>query len=89
MKNPKIEALKEVGRWAILFVVSWFITATLDQIANVPEHYTFDVWVFSYGIPVRQLFTVGLTMFGRYADKFVHEKSKMDIETTVKGILPF
>lgn len=89
MKNPKIEALKEVGRWVALFVVSWIITATLDQIANVPEFSEVKLWVFTYTIPVRQLFTVGLTMAGRYADKYVHEQTKQNIEVKTRGILPF
>jgi len=89
MKNPKIEALKEVGRWVLLFVVSWVITATLDQITNVPEMAQVDIWVFSYMIPVRQLFTIGLTMAGRYADKFVYESTKQNFTVQTKGILPF
>lgn len=89
MKNPKIEALKEVGRWVILFVVSWIITSTINQVGNVPETAQINVWVFTYMVPVRQLFVVSLTMAGRYADKYLHETSKQEIEVKFKGLLPF
>lgn len=95
MKNPKIEGLKEVMRWVVLFagslVISWIITETLKQITNVPEVFNLKVWVFTYAIPVRELFTFGLTFAGRYVDKYLHEASKgftLD-GSKPKGLLPF
>lgn len=97
MKNPKIEGAKEVLRWVTLFVVSfvvsWFITETLKQVANVPEVFNFKVWVFSYNVPLRELFTFGLTFVGRYVDKYLHEVAKQGkaIYEMPKpsGLLPF
>ena len=98
MKNPKLEGLKEVLRWVILFagsmVISWVITETLKQITAVPEVFNLKVWVFTYAIPVRELFTFGLTFAGRYADKYLHEASKQNIYKasegeSLKGLLPF
>ena len=97
MKNPKLEGLKEVLRWVILFagsmVISWFITETLKQITAVPEVFNLKIWVFTYALPVRELFTFGLTFLGRYADKYLHEVSKQNLykssDTGLKGILPF
>lgn len=98
MKNPNIEGLKEVARWVVLFlvssIISWFITETLKQITAVPEVFNLKVWVFTYAIPVRELFTFGLTFTGRYVDKYLHESSKQTKEhvvgsATPKGILPF
>ena len=98
MKNPKIEGLKEVLRWVILFVgsmvVTWVVTETLKQITAVPEVLNVKVWVFTYAIPFRELFTFALTFAGRYADKYLHEVAKLDQfkaydSTKLKGILPF
>ena len=98
MKNPQLKGLKEVMRWVVLFVgsmvISWIITETLKQITAVPEVFNVKVWVFTYAIPVRELFTFGLTFAGRYADKYLHELSKQNLyksdgSQTVKGILPF
>lgn len=98
MKNPNTEGLKEVARWIVLFlvssVVSWFIAETLKQITQVPEVFNLKLWVFTYAIPVRSLFTYGLTFAGRWLDKYLHESSKQTKgyaigSATPKGILPF
>lgn len=98
MKNPNSEAVKEVMRWvalyALSFTISWFIAETLKQVAQVPETFNFKVWVFTYAIPVRQLFTFGLTLAGRYADKYLHESHKqtkgyMAGQAKAMGLLPW
>lgn len=98
MKNPNLEGLKEVMRWVVLFVgsmvISWVITETLKQIANVPEVFNVRVWVFTYAIPVRGLFTFVLTFTGRYVDKYLHELSKINVLKSIeqkapRGLLPF
>lgn len=89
MQLPQKEALKEIARWAALygvsFVVSWFITSTLGQITNVPEVFPLNVWVFTYLIPVRQAFTFGLTLLGRYVDKYLHELGKEKDDDNLKA----
>lgn len=98
MKNPNNEALKEVMRWVALYVasftLSWFITETLKQIALVPEAFNVKIWVFTYAIPIRQLFTFGLTLAGRYTDKYLHESHKqtkgyMEGQAKAMGLLPW
>jgi len=98
MKNPNMEGLKEVLRWVVLFVgsmvLTWVITETLKQITAVPETLNVKVWVFTYAIPFRELFTFALTFVGRYLDKYLHEASKQTKgyaigSATPKGILPF
>lgn len=93
MYKPNLEALKEIGRWLVLFIVSWIIAETLKQVANVPEWYTVKVWVFTYAVPVRTLFTFGLTLAGRYVDKYLHEKAKLKKSVLEapkpNGLLPF
>lgn len=84
MKNPTLEALKEVGRWIFLFVISWIITETLKQVVAVPEYLTFKVWVFMYAIPVRLVFQMALTTAGRLIDRWVHENPKIPFN----GIMP-
>lgn len=85
-----LEGIKEVARWVVLFAVSWVITQTVAQINLVPEFFTLKVWVFSYLIPVRLAFNVGLTMLGRFVDKMLYElgKSKGD-ENMKKGLTRF
>jgi len=94
MTKPNLEAVKEVARWLVLFIISWVITETLKQTATIPEWATIKVWVFVYAVPVRSLITFGLTFAGRYADKYIYEKSKQiallaENVTKVKGLLPF
>lgn len=91
MSNAQIEGLKEVGRWVVLFVISWIITATLDQATQIPEAYPVKVWVFTYTIPVRQLIVFLLTMLGRYVDKWLHvsRKEKLPEHHEPMGIIPF
>lgn len=71
-----LKASKTVGRWIVLFVISWMIGETLKQADLVPEVYRMKVFVFTYVIPVRQLFVLGLTGAGGFIDKFLHEWGK-------------
>lgn len=32
MNTPQMEALKEIARWIVFFVISWVISETLKQI---------------------------------------------------------
>lgn len=84
-KLALLEAVKEVARWLVAFIVSWLVTETLKQIVLVPEFVDFKVWVFTYSIPFRAGFQLALTFIGRAADKFVHEWNG----TKLKGLLPF
>lgn len=79
------EAVKEIGRWLVSFVVSWFIVETLKQIELVPEFFELKLWVFTYMIPFRASLQIALTMLGRAIDKFTHEWNG----TKLKGIIPF
>lgn len=99
MTSPKLEAAKELLRWASLytgsFIITWIITETLKQITSVPDAINVRLWVFSYSIPVRNMLAVTLTLVGRYVDKFMHEQSKIDVlkskdkTADPSGLLPF
>lgn len=94
MTKPNLEAIKEVARWLVFFILSWIVTETLKQTSLIPEWATFKVYVFTYAIPVRSIITFGLTFAGRYADKYIYEKSKelaqlAENVTKAKGLLPF
>ena len=84
-KDVVLEALKEVARWVVLFVLSWFVSETIKQATSVPEFFALKVWVFVYMIPVRASFMLGLTVLGRVVDRWVHDTPKLSL----KGILPF
>ena len=84
-KNQTIETVKELGRWAILLVVSWVITETLKQIMAVPEVATVKLWVFVYPIPVRFMFEFALAGLGRLVDRYIHVNPNIK----ANGILPF
>ena len=84
-KNPTVETIKELGRWAILLVVAWIITETLKQIVSVPEYSTIKVWVFVYDIPVRLLLQLGLSSLGRLIDRLIHVSQNI----RANGLLPF
>lgn len=85
-----VEALKEIARWALLFAVSWVITQTLAQIDLVPETRVVTVWVFSYTLPIRFLVNLGLTMLGRFIDKYLYEYGKLkDRPSLKKGLTRF
>lgn len=89
LQTPKMKAmsegLKEVARWIVLFILSWLITETIAQLELVPEFYTLKVWVFTYLIPVRLAFNLGLTLLGRFVDKWLHEFGKLSGKETLKG----
>ncbi len=70
------KAAKLVGRFALIFIVSWFIAETLKQQNVIPEHYDLKVWLLTYSIPVRQIFVFGLTGLGGFVDKLLHEWGK-------------
>lgn len=72
-KKELLEKVKEILRWVVLFVVSWFITETLSQADLVPSTYTLHIWVFSYILPIKTLFVTALTMLGRFVDRLLHE----------------
>jgi len=84
-KNPTVETIKELGRWAILIAIAWVITETLKQIVNVPEFATIKIWVFAYDIPVRLLLQLALSGLGRLVDRLVHVSESIK----ANGILPF
>jgi len=93
MKNPKLEAFKEIGRLTVFLVISWIISETLKQVGVIPEVATVKVWLFVYSIPVRWLFTAALTLAGRYADKYTFIYNKVNkvysLEEGPKGLLNF
>ena len=94
MSKPNLEALKEIGRWIVLFFISWIIASLLGQANLVPESWIFKISVFTFNVPLREVFIFGLTMIGRYIDKFLHENAKQDRvyqigETPISGLLPF
>lgn len=92
MSKPNIEAIKEVLRWLVFFVSSWFISETLKQVNLIPEYYQLKIYIFKYSIPIRSIFVFFLTMIGRYADKYLHETKKEKGymgEAKPMGILPF
>jgi hypothetical protein len=100
-KEALIEAAKEVGRWIVLSILSWFITETLNQVVMIPSTYELRVWVFVYSIPLRFLFQTGLTLLGRAIDKYLYKlpnwsfwtdllgKKKLDGLQVSDGLLPF
>lgn len=73
MKNPIIEAVKEVLRYAVFMAISAFITAVIDQLTKLPD---------------QNITIMALTMAFRALDKYVFEKSKRS-EGETKGILPW
>lgn len=94
MKSPNWEAIKEIARWVVLFIISWVITEILAQIALVPESYALKVWVFTFSIPLQTALATGLTFAGRYVDKFLFVKSQESPTPKFagekpKGLLPF
>lgn len=90
--KPQIEGIKEVLRWALLFVISWIITVVLAQINAVPETHRLALWVFVFDIPVRAILLFTLTFIGRYIDKVRFERSKekmLRLDEKPSGLLPF
>lgn len=86
--KPQFEASMEVLRYIALFILSWMITETLKQIGLVPVSFTVHIWVFSYVLPVQAMLNAVLTIFGRYVDKLLFERSKYTTGTG-SGLLPF
>lgn len=77
-KKKLLEWLKEGARWVGLFIFAWFAGETLKQVNLVPEKYDLHVWVFTYSLPIRAMFVLGLTVVSRFVDKLLHAK---DIQT--------
>lgn len=77
-KKKLLEWLKEGVRWVGLFIFAWFAGETLKQVNLVPEKYDLHVWVFTYSLPIRAMFVLGLTVATRFVDKLLHAK---DIQT--------
>lgn len=73
-KTALIEWSKEVARWSVLLVIAWFISETLNQAGLIPEKYDLHVWVFTYVLPIRAMFILGLTGLSRFIDKLLHAK---------------
>ena len=82
---PFWEGVKEAGRWLALFLVSWIITETLKQATAIPETATIKIWVFAYLVPVRTAITLGLTLLGRFIDKWLHEIGKATYNLKLMG----
>ena len=94
MSKANIEALKEVLRWTVLFVGSFIISELIRQADLIPESWLVKVFVFTFAIPIRTIFIFGLTMVGRYVDKYLHEAKKEEKTypvgfTPPGGLLPF
>lgn len=77
-KKKLLEWIKEGARWVGLFIFAWFTGETLKQVNLVPEKYDLHVWVFTYSLPIRAMFVLGLTVVSRFVDKLLHAK---DIQT--------
>lgn len=93
-KNPTIEGIKEIGRWALCAGVAWVITQMLAQITVVPEALPLKVWKFVFVIPLRTVVQAALTFLGRWVDKFVFIKSQNEEAgyknpQSAKGIIPW
>lgn len=93
-KNPTIEGIKEIGRWAVCVGTAWVIVQMLAQITVVPESVPLKVWEFVFAIPLRTLVQGALTFLGRWIDKFVFTKSQNDEAgyknpVPAKGVIPF
>lgn len=89
ISQANIEAAKEILRWTILFIVSWFATETIRQAVVIPEFYQLHLFNFVYAIPLRAGTVFCLTLVGRYADKWLFEKTKADPSIKTKGVIPF
>lgn len=73
-KTKLLEWSKEAFRWTLLFVGAWFVGETIKQVGLIPEYFTLKLWVFSYLLPIRAIFILGLTVLSRFIDKFLHAK---------------
>lgn len=74
MKDPKVEAIKEILRWLLLLAVS----GLLDMLPFFPTHLLPEtVMIGSIAFPMRNFAVVYiLPAIGRWADKYKHEQSK-------------
>lgn len=83
--TPFWEGVKESGRWIVLLLVSFFITETLKQASLIPETTTLHLWALAYTIPVRTAVVFGLTLLGRFIDKWLHEIGKATDNSKLMG----
>lgn len=79
-KKPIAEALKEIGRWLVLFLASSLLVGIESQIDLIPDE-------------VRPVVAFLLTIAFRGLDKYKHELGKIKGELTDMGksfgLLPF
>ena len=69
LNDPKIERIKDILRIGIFFIIAWIISETLKQANLIPEFYTLKIWVFSYLIPIRDIFIAVLGAVLTYIDR--------------------
>lgn len=84
------EALKSTIRWVIFLTASDIVTQLMAQVSLIPNTISIKVWVLTYTIPLRFLFSTGLTLSLHYIDKLKHLNWKRKFPTSKKtgGILP-
>lgn len=69
IKDPKLERLKDILRAILFFVLAWIVGETLKQASLVPEFSTVNIWIFTYNIPLRVLFTGALGVVLSWIDR--------------------
>lgn len=85
-RKATIEALKEVGRWLVLFLASSLIIGLEAQVKLLPDF----VKVAGIMINIRQAAVAALTFAGRYIDKYLHETGKeIGNDKLIKGLTRF
>ena len=94
MSKANIEALKEIARWLVITIFAWIISEIIRQGNLIIDFYQVKIYTFTFLIPIRSVFILGLTILGRYLDKLKHEKMKTLKKypqgmTPSSGILPF
>jgi len=74
MNDHKIERIKDIIRIISFFIIAWIISETLKQASLIPEFYTLKIWVFSYLIPIRNIFIAVLGAILTYIDRVKYLK---------------
>lgn len=88
--KPTVEAVKELGRYIVLFLTSGLIVQLTNQLVKVPESQSFNIWVFTIDIPVRLAFQLVFVGVGRFVDKALYEISKANgTVSKFKGLVGF
>lgn len=85
MKNPKLEAVKEIARLGLIFSFAQLLTYAI----LVPESWEVIIIGLPLTIPLRQLIVIGLTAFGRFFDKKKFVETKLDNRVETRGYIPF